>query len=70
MHVYFEEFYLIFYFCILLISNIYRPIFRIIHRSYILGSTYFFPVVTKEGNVLFNNALNTFTYGYMVSDIW
>ena len=24
----------------------------------------------KEGNVLFNNALNTFSYGYMASDIW
>ena len=24
----------------------------------------------KEGNVLFNDALNTFIYGYMVSDIW
>ena len=23
----------------------------------------------KEGNVLFNDALNTFYYGYMVSDI-
>ena len=24
----------------------------------------------KEGNVLFNDALNTFSYGYMTSDIW
>ena len=24
----------------------------------------------KEGNVLFNDALNTFFYGYMASDIW
>ena len=24
----------------------------------------------KEGNVLFNDALNTFYYGYMVSGIW
>ena len=24
----------------------------------------------KEGNVLFNDALNTFIYGYMVIDIW
>ena len=24
----------------------------------------------KEGNVLFNDALNTFIYGYMASDIW
>ena len=24
----------------------------------------------KEGNVLFNNALNTFNYGYMASHIW
>ena len=24
----------------------------------------------KEGNVLFNNALTHFIYGYMVSDIW
>ena len=24
----------------------------------------------KEGNVLFNDALNTFIYGYMASDVW
>ena len=24
----------------------------------------------QEGNVLFNDALNTFSYGYMASDIW
>ena len=24
----------------------------------------------KEGNVLFNDALNTFSYCYMASDIW
>ena len=24
----------------------------------------------KEGNVLFNDALNTYIYGYMASDIW
>ena len=24
----------------------------------------------KEGNVVFNDALNTFEYGYMASDIW
>ena len=24
----------------------------------------------KEGNVLFNDALDTFSYGYMASDIW
>ena len=24
----------------------------------------------KEGNVLFNDALNTFIYGYMASNIW
>ena len=24
----------------------------------------------KEGKVLFNDALNTFFYGYMASDIW
>ena len=24
----------------------------------------------KEGNVLFNDTLNTFIYGYMASDIW
>ena len=24
----------------------------------------------KEGSVLFNNTLNTFSYGYMASDIW
>ena len=24
----------------------------------------------KEGNVLFNDALNTFINGYMASDIW
>ena len=28
-------------------------------------------MVRKEGNVLFNDTLNTvFIYGYMVSDIW
>ena len=26
--------------------------------------------IRKEGNVLFNDALNTFIYGYMASDIW
>ena len=25
--------------------------------------------VNKEGSVLFNNALNTFSYGYMASDV-
>ena len=24
----------------------------------------------KEGNVLFNDPLNTFSYGYIASDIW
>ena len=24
----------------------------------------------EEGSVLFNDALNTFSYGYIVSDIW
>ena len=24
----------------------------------------------KEGSVLFNDTLNTFSYGYMASDIW
>ena len=24
----------------------------------------------KEGNVLFNDALNTYIYGYMASDLW
>ena len=24
----------------------------------------------KEGNAFFNDALNTFIYGYMASDIW
>ena len=28
------------------------------------------PLSGKEGNVLFNDALNTFSYGYMASDIW
>ena len=26
--------------------------------------------VNKEGTILFNDALNTFFYGYMASDIW
>ena len=26
--------------------------------------------VRKEGSVLFNDALNTFSYGYMASNIW
>ena len=30
-----------------------------------------FKVLTnKEGSVLFNDALNTFSYSYMASDIW
>ena len=29
-----------------------------------------FSVERKEGNVLFNDALNTFYLGYMASDIW
>ena len=28
------------------------------------------PVRMKERNVLFNDALNTFYYGYIASDIW
>ena len=24
----------------------------------------------KEGNILINDALNTFIYGYMIKDIW
>ena len=26
--------------------------------------------IRKEGRVLFNDALNTFSYGYRASDIW
>ena len=27
-------------------------------------------ITPMEGSVLFNDALNTFIYGYMASDIW
>ena len=27
-------------------------------------------ILKKEGNVLFNDALNTFNYGYITSGIW
>ena len=30
----------------------------------------FVSVRKEEGNVLFNDALNIFIYGYMASDIW
>ena len=29
-----------------------------------------FAILMKEGSVLFNDALNTFSYGYMASGIW
>ena len=45
------------------------PIGLSLHRSVFLNPVRFFPRFTngrrKEGNVLFNDTLNTFYYGYM-----
>ena len=42
-------------------------------QHHVFDEVHIFPIigVKKEGNVLFNDALNTFfIYGYMVKDIW
>ena len=58
---YFSSFFFLF-FSFLFITNI-----EMLVSNYILYT--FIP--RKEGNVLFNDALNTFViYGYMASDIW
>ena len=42
-----------------------------VHQSGIYNSGLFLcPTKWTEGNLLFNNAVNTFYYGYMASDIW
>ena len=39
-------------------------------RGQTISETYLHFYIKRERNVLFNDALNTFIYGYMASDIW
>ena len=56
-------------------SFIYLFIYSFIHSFIYLCIIYFLFILIlcvyrKERNVLFNDALNTFFYGYMASDLW